>query len=68
MWRSLSLLAVLQVSCRTPLPSPPGEPVTKPTPDAGLPGDDTPTIEPDTGSPLNPTGVEAAPQELTNPR
>lgn len=82
MWgRCLAVLALAQVACRSPLPTPPDQPKTKPVPDAGLPTDDEPNIEPDTGSPVGPGGGEPAPSppegsrapgrgggDVTNPR
>jgi hypothetical protein len=66
MWRGLTLLALLQVGCPSPVPPVPGQPATKPMPDAGLPGPDEPAVDPDTGSPVGPTTIE--PGGTTSPR
>lgn len=63
--RCLSLLAVMQVGCRSPLPPSPGQPSTKPTPDAGLPGNDEPSIDPDTGNPVGPSTTTTEPPPET---
>jgi hypothetical protein len=72
--RGASILVVgslfsLLAACRNPVPPPPkDQPGIKPTPDAGLPGNEEPSIEPDTGNPLGPGGREpVAPAPATGP-
>ena len=56
-WVLGPLVVLSLLGCRTPLPPAPDQPATQPTPDAGLPGNEEPQIEPDTGSPLGPGGL-----------
>lgn len=54
------VIAVLPLGCRSPSPPPRDQPVIQP-PAPDLPDNQEPAIEPDTGTPIGPGGIDPVP-------